>query len=86
MRSWIGGVAVVVSGALLGSFLGRFAALALPEGRWRDLLATDIAAGLHPTQVDLRIVELTFGCVFRFNVLSVAGILLAAALYKRVFR
>lgn len=86
MKSWLEAAGVVVAGALLGSFLGKFASLAFPEGKVRDLLATDITAGLHPAHLDLRIVDLTFGCLFRFNVMSVAGIVIAAYLYKRIVR
>lgn len=86
MKSWFDAAVVLVAGALMGSFLGKFMALAVPEGRYRDLFATDITAGLHPTNLDLRILDVTFGCVFRLNVMSVVGILLAAFLYKRVVR
>ena len=86
MKSWFDAAIVIVAGALLGSFLGKFVGLAFPEGRIHDLFATDITAGLHPTNLDLRIIDLTFGCVFRLNVMSVVGILLAAFLYKRIVR
>lgn len=77
---------VLVGGALLGSFLGKFAAIAVPYGRTRDLLSTDITAGLHPTNIDLRVIDVTIGLLFRLNVMSIAGILLAAYLYKRVLK
>jgi hypothetical protein len=86
VKGWAGTLVVVVSGALLGSFLGKFVALAFPNGRIHDLFATDISAGLSPTNLDLRIIDLTFGCMFRFNVMSVVGIVLAALLYKKIFR
>lgn len=86
MKSWFEAVVVVVAGALLGSFLGRFTAEFFPHGRLHSLFSTEITAGLHPAELDLRVVDLTLGCVFRFNVLSVVGILLAAFLYKRLVR
>ncbi len=87
MKSWIEGAVVVAAGALIGTFLGKCLALTIPQGRVHDLFATQLApVGLHPTTLDLRIVEVTVGCLFRFNVMSIAGIVIAAVLYKRVWR
>lgn len=77
-------MAVVVVGALLGSFLGKFVGLIVPEGAIRDLFATDIAAGLSPTKLDLRVIELTLGCMLKFNVTSVLGIVFAALLFRKI--
>lgn len=74
--------AVVVAGVVLGSFVGAL----LPSGHFRDVLTNDISAGLHTTSLDLRIVDLTFGCMFHFDLLSIAGVVAAAFLYKRVLR
>ena len=86
MKSWFEVAAIVVAGAVLGSFLGKFVAAVSPAGKIHDMLANDITAGLHPTNLDLRVVDLTFGCIFRFNLLSIVGVLLAAFLYKRILR
>jgi hypothetical protein len=79
-------LAVVVVGALLGSFLGKFIGLVVPAGAVRDLFATEIAAGLTPATLDLRIIELTFGCLFRFNFTSVIGIIATAYIFKSITR
>ncbi len=76
------GVVVIVVGALLGSFIGGFVGHAFPDGIVHDLFAKDITAGLQATTLDLRVLELTFGCLFKFNVPSVLGILLSALLFK----
>ncbi len=86
MKSWFEVAAVIVAGAVLGSFLGKFIGAIAPSGKVHDLLANDISAGLHPTNLDLRIVDLTFGCIFHFNLLSIIGVLTAAFLYKRILR
>lgn len=77
-------VIVVVVGALLGTFLGEFLAVALPDGNIKDLFAKGIEAGLHPTKLDLKVIELTFGCLFKFNVTSVIGIVFAAYIFRGV--
>lgn len=77
-------IGVIVIGALLGSFLGKFIGLVLPNGSVKDLFATDLTAGLSPAVLDLRVIELTFGCMFKFNITSVLGILLAAYLFTKI--
>ena len=76
------GVIVIVVGALLGSFIGGFIGHAFPEGIINDLFSKEITAGLAPATLDLRVLELTFGCLLKFNVPSVIGILLAAYLFR----
>jgi hypothetical protein len=77
-------ILVIIVGALIGSFLGKFIGLVVPAGSVRDLFATDITAGLSPATLNLRIVELTFGLLFKLNITSILGILVAAFLFKKV--
>ena len=76
------GVVVIVVGALLGSFIGGFIGHVFPDGVIHDLFSKEISAGLQPANLDLRVVELTFGCLFKFNVPSVIGILIAAVVFR----
>ncbi len=77
-------VITVVVGALIGSFIGGFIGHVFPSGAVHDLFAKEITAGLEPTLLNLRVVEFTFGCIFKFNVPSVIGIVLAAYLLRKV--
>lgn len=77
-------IIIVVVGALLGTFLGEFLAMVMPEGGARDLFSRGIEAGLHPTRLDLRVIELTFGCIFKFNITSIIGIIAAAYLFRGI--
>ncbi len=77
-------ILVVVVGALLGNFLGEFISMTIPAGNIKDLFSKGIEAGLHPARLDLRIIELTFGCIFKFNVTSVIGIILAAYIFRGI--
>ena len=54
------------------------------EGMIHDLFSKEITAGLQPANLDLRLLEITFGCLFKFNVPSVIGIVLAAFLFKTI--
>ncbi len=81
-KSILMAIVVVVVGALLGSLIGGFIGHAFPEGIIHDLFSKEISAGLSPTILDLRVLEFTFGCLFKFNVPSVLGIIIAAYLLK----
>ena len=73
-------------GALLGSFLGKFVAITFPAGNIHDLFGTEITAGLNPTTLDLRVLEITLGCLLKFNITSVLGIVISAFLFKSLLR
>ncbi|OGS20331.1 MAG: hypothetical protein A2252_07860 [Elusimicrobia bacterium RIFOXYA2_FULL_39_19] len=76
-------ILVIIVGALLGSFLGKFIENAFPAGGTvRDLFGTEISAGLAPTTLDLRVLEFTVGCMIKLNVTAVLGMLVAAYVFR----
>ena len=77
-------VFIIVVGALLGSFLGNLLGLMMPPGQVRNLFIQEVSAGLSPATLDLRIVVLTFGCVFRINFMAILGIIVAAIIFKKI--
>ena len=81
-KSLFMGIIIIVIGALLGSFIGGFIGHTFPDGVIHDLFSKEISAGLQPAVLDLRVLELTFGCILKFNVPSVIGIFLAAYLFR----
>jgi len=85
-KSILMGAFIIIGGALLGSFLGGFVGHTFPDGVIYDLFSKEISAGLQTTTLDLRVMELTFGCVLKFNVPSVLGIFIAAYMYKSIFK
>ncbi|MCX5781627.1 MAG: DUF4321 domain-containing protein [Elusimicrobia bacterium] len=76
-------ILVIVVGALLGSFLGKFIGIAIPQGPIRDLFIADLTAGLSPATLDLRIIEITLGCMLKINLLAIIGIICSALLFKK---
>jgi hypothetical protein len=86
MKKGLWFIAVIIVGALLGSFIGKFIGIVVPAGSIRDLFATEISAGLSPTNLNLRVIDLTFGLLFKFNITSIIGIALAAYLFKKVVK
>lgn len=82
-RNLIVFVIIVVIGALLGLFIGKVIAKVFPENsNIRDLFSTEISPGLQPTTLDLGIIILTFGCIFKLNITAVIGILLAMYIFR----
>ena len=78
-------VLVIIVGALIGSFLGKFVEQVFPHASMmRDLFATEINAGLSPTTLDLRVLELTFGCLVKLNITAVLGMIVAGYLFRMV--
>lgn len=76
-------IVVLVIGALLGTVLGKFVGMVIPEGSsWRELFTEQVTAGLHPTTLDLQVVDLTFGFLLKFNLPSIIGILIAAYIFR----
>ncbi|OIO02965.1 MAG: hypothetical protein COX65_03400 [Elusimicrobia bacterium CG_4_10_14_0_2_um_filter_56_8] len=78
---------VVIVGSLLGLFISKLLGIWFPAGsQLAALMNTGINTGLNPTTVDLNLVEVTAGLVFKFNISSVAGIFLAAVVYKQLVK
>lgn len=76
-------VLVIIVGALIGSFLGKFVEKAFPDSSMLgELFATEINAGLAPTNLDLRVVELTFGCLVKLNITAVLGMIIAGYIFR----
>ena len=87
MKNALHVVVVVVVGSLLGLFLSKLLNIYVPAGsKLAELINTGINTGLNPTTVDLNLVELTAGLVFKFNIVSIAGIFLAAVVYKQLVK
>ncbi len=78
-------IIVLVVGALLGSFLGEFISIVLPSGAMKDLFIKDLSAGLMPSTFDLRIVQITFGCMLKLNVMSLVGVILSAFIFRKMY-
>jgi hypothetical protein len=85
-KSVIWFIVVIVVGALLGSFLGNFIGIVIPPGAVRDLFLTDLRVGLNPTSLDLRILEVTLGFMFKINFMAIVGIAASAFIFKSIVK
>lgn len=87
MKNVLNVVVVVVVGSLFGLFISKLGNLWFPpESSMNALINTGINTGLNPTTVDLSLVEFTIGLVFKFNIFSIIGIVLAALIYKQIIK
>lgn len=87
MKNALHVVVVVVVGSLLGIFISKLLGIWFPPGsQFAGLINTGINTGLNPTTVDLNLVEVTAGLVFKFNISSIIGIFLSAVVYKQLVK
>ncbi len=78
-------VMFVLVGGLLGGVMGEILQVIAPHGTIQSIFATNVTPGIHPPlTVDLVLLKLTIGFLFKMNVLSFIGILLGIYLYKQV--
>lgn len=71
----------ILSGLVIGGLLGEIAKQV--DGLW--WLSYGESFGLSsPVQLDLSIISITFGLMFRINIASIIGMVLAIFLYRKV--
>ena len=77
-------VLVVVAGLVVGSLLGELLG-GLTSGSLREFFTSGPSIGLtSPATLDLRFLALTFGLVFKVNVVGLLGIVIAALALRRL--
>ena len=78
-------VLVIVAGLVVGSLIGELLGSLVPPGWGQDLLTRGPTIGLtSPATLDLRFLAVTFGLVFKVNLVGVIGIVIAALAYRRL--
>ena len=86
MKNVLNVLVVIVVGSLLGLFLTKLGNFWFPTGSINSLINTGLNTGLNPTTLDLNLVEITAGLVFKFNIASIAGIFISAIIYKQLIK
>ena len=76
-------IVVVVAGLVVGSLLGELLG-GLTSGSLQEFFTKGPSIGLtSPATLDLRFLALTFGLVFKVNVVGILGIVIAAVALRR---
>lgn len=71
----------LLSGLVIGGLLGNLAS----QVSWLNWLAYEQQFGLEsPIILDLSVLKLTFGLMFKINVASIIGMILAIFIYKKI--
>lgn len=74
-------IVFILSGLVIGGLIGKLAS-SVP---WLWWLSFEQEFGLNsPIVLDLSIVKLTFGLMFKINVASIIGMILAIFIYKKI--
>lgn len=75
----------IVAGLVIGSLLGELLGQVVAADWLRDLLTRGPTIGLtNPATLDLRLLSVTFGILFKVNVVGVIGILIAVLVFRRL--
>lgn len=78
-------VLVIVAGLVVGSLIGELLGSLVPAGWGQELLTRGPTIGLtSPATLDLSFLAVTFGLVFKVNLVGVVGIVLAAFALRRL--
>ena len=71
----------ILSGLVIGGLLGKLAG----NVSWLWWLSFEQKFGLEsPIVLDLNILKLTFGLMFKINIASIIGMIIAVFIYKKV--
>ncbi|MCX7905270.1 MAG: DUF4321 domain-containing protein [Elusimicrobiales bacterium] len=87
MKTLIHTIVVVIVGSLVGTTLIKIASIIWqPNSNVITILQNSINTGLNPTTIDLGIIQLTAGCIFKFNFATVIGIFITSIIYKQIIK
>ena len=72
-------------GGLLGGVLGEILTVFSPSEPIQTIFARSVSPGLYPPfTVDLVLIKVTLGFLFKINLLTILGIFLGIYLYKNI--
>ena len=75
----------ILIGGLLGGMLGEILTVFSPSEQIHTIFARSLSPGINPPlTVDLVLIKVTFGFLFKINLLTILGIFLGIYLYKNI--
>jgi hypothetical protein len=79
-KNWLILLVFVLCGLVIGGLLGQLAA----NVSWLSWLNYGKEFGFSPVTMDLGVVKITLGLLFKINVASIIGIAIAIFIYRKV--
>ena len=75
----------ILIGGLLGGMLGEILTVFSPSEQIQTIFARALSPGINPPlTVDLVLIKVTLGFLFKINLLTILGIFLGIYLYKNI--
>ena len=75
----------ILIGGLLGGMLGEILTVFSPSEQIQTIFARSLSPGINPPlTVDLVLIKVTLGFLFKINLLTILGIFLGIYLYKNI--
>lgn len=79
-KNWLILLVFVLCGLVIGGLLGQLAA----NVSWLSWLNYGKEFGFSPVTMDLGVVKITLGLLFKINIASIIGIAIAIFIYRKV--
>jgi len=76
---------IFLAGILIGTLIGDILGLLLPYGAVKRVMIYSFQIGFHPVTIDLHIIMLTLGFMFKINLFGVIGILILGYILKWLY-
>ncbi len=79
-KNWLILLVFVLCGLVIGGLLGQLA----QNVSWLSWLSYGKEFGFNPVAMDLGVVKITLGLLFKINIASIIGIAIAIFIYRKV--
>lgn len=73
---------IIFIGALIGTALGEILGLLLPQGVVREFFLRSANPIFGPATLNLGLFTITFGFSFKFNIIGIIGVIVAAYILR----
>lgn len=76
---------IFIAGILIGTLIGDLLGILLPEGVVKRVMLYSIKIGFQPFTLNLHIITITFGFMFKINLFGVLGVLILGYVLKWLY-
>ncbi len=77
-------ITFIIFGALLGSVMGEILGTFVSQGLMHTILSKGVFIGFEPGSLNLQVIIITVGFMFRFNLLSALGVALGIYAFRKL--